>query len=449
LGQLPSKKRSRTRNQQDEGPVTLEKLYELLQPYLACDDPKPDLPALRGPDIRARCKQIVQLEGRGAGWRAVDDIAAGVTLQSDKPFAVVWGHQRDAIDSEADNADTALLIIEVARVMRKVGEVAWDLVTLLSPREEEAEKMLSEEPWICEDDALEKKVDAALEAVKFLSFEQRERVKLIVRHNMLGIYTNSEQLCHHTVYANLTGVALYIEPSYFNHSCTPNVARFNVGDVACFRTNRPVAAGEELCISYIESDCLCEPAPVRNELLGARDFMVYDGKACHGGNEEEDEEVDLPSVGPELQEELMQLDFSSRLESIEVIRQELSESSGRIIGTDDKELLLIEAVTYMQKNDYNAAVAKWEGCLDFAITKCPPNDESAVCFAVHAALAAIAAEDMAKATQHAGTALRVHQVAFGSGAALLKTRYEREVSEMAWGQLYGEELWKLLDATGS
>ena len=37
-----------------------------------------------------------------------------------------------------------------------------------------------------------------------------------------------------------------------------------------FRTNRLVRRGEELCISYIEADVLCEPASLRNLELGGR-----------------------------------------------------------------------------------------------------------------------------------------------------------------------------------
>ena len=42
------------------------------------------------------------------------------------------------------------------------------------------------------------------------------------------------------------------------------------GSIMVFRTNRLVRRGEELCISYIEADVLCEPASLRNLELGGR-----------------------------------------------------------------------------------------------------------------------------------------------------------------------------------
>ena len=47
-------------------------------------------------------------------------------------------------------------------------------------------------------------------------------------------------------YSRLCGHALYHEASFFNHSCEPNVARYQLGDVAIFRTIRPVPPGKQL-----------------------------------------------------------------------------------------------------------------------------------------------------------------------------------------------------------
>jgi len=50
--------------------------------------------------------------------------------------------------------------------------------------------------------------------------------------------------------SELMGFAVYPKPSFFNHNCRPNVAKVRRGRALGFVTTRPIAAGEELCISY-------------------------------------------------------------------------------------------------------------------------------------------------------------------------------------------------------
>ncbi|PKY58632.1 hypothetical protein RhiirA4_480714 [Rhizophagus irregularis] len=53
----------------------------------------------------------------------------------------------------------------------------------------------------------------------------------------------------------LSGLGLWILPSYFNHSCIDkNVAQFFIGDLMFIRSLRPISKGEELIISYRSAD---------------------------------------------------------------------------------------------------------------------------------------------------------------------------------------------------
>ena len=90
--------------------------------------------------------------------------------------------------------------------------------------------------------------------------------------NALGMYTNPEQLCHADAFSDLTATGLFPLASGFNHSCSPNVLRASIGPYLIFRTLCPVAAGEELTISYIETEFLHEPTAIRHAEL-ARDFV--------------------------------------------------------------------------------------------------------------------------------------------------------------------------------
>lgn len=67
------------------------------------------------------------------------------------------------------------------------------------------------------------------------------------------------------------GTGLYIVGSTFNHSCDPNVVLLkpqgDFSDRTAVLALRDIAAGEELCISYIDEDASLED---RNEML--RDY---------------------------------------------------------------------------------------------------------------------------------------------------------------------------------
>ncbi|KAH7882983.1 SET domain-containing protein [Phlebopus sp. FC_14] len=52
----------------------------------------------------------------------------------------------------------------------------------------------------------------------------------------------------------MLGWGIWVSASYFNHSCAPNVRKTRVGRALHFETTRAIAAGEELCISYIDTD---------------------------------------------------------------------------------------------------------------------------------------------------------------------------------------------------
>ncbi|KIJ16376.1 hypothetical protein PAXINDRAFT_113456 [Paxillus involutus ATCC 200175] len=52
----------------------------------------------------------------------------------------------------------------------------------------------------------------------------------------------------------MMGWGIWVSASYFNHSCTPSVQKVRQGRVLHLETTREIQAGEELCISYINTD---------------------------------------------------------------------------------------------------------------------------------------------------------------------------------------------------
>ena len=99
-----------------------------------------------------------------------------------------------------------------------------------------------------------------------------ESVVRAVQLNSLGCYTFPELVSYSEHLRFLSGTALYKTASMFNHSCEPNVNHYSLGDVTFFRLLRDVEEGDELYISYIGSDLLCESKSIRDEFLSSRDF---------------------------------------------------------------------------------------------------------------------------------------------------------------------------------
>lgn len=99
-----------------------------------------------------------------------------------------------------------------------------------------------------------------------------ESVVRAVQLNSLGCYTFPELVSYSEHLRFLAGTALYKRASMFNHSCEPNVSHYSLGDVTFFRLLRNVKEGDELYISYIGSDLLCESKSIRDEFLSSRDF---------------------------------------------------------------------------------------------------------------------------------------------------------------------------------
>ena len=199
--------------------------------------------------LRVGAMEAVSREGRGRGWVATADIPCGRTVLCESPLAFSMDWEADALESEADNVDSAGLILALARAMSDKGgpQLMAKLLTM-APLPGEPGK-----EWTCDDKKLNFDLEQSLKRVPKLSPAERRRIKRVVRANSLGIYTNPEQLCHPEHFTTLGGVALYHQSSLFNHNCRPNTTRFNVGTISVFRTNRLVRKGEELCISYIAS----------------------------------------------------------------------------------------------------------------------------------------------------------------------------------------------------
>uniref|UniRef100_A0A7S4SVW8 SET domain-containing protein n=1 Tax=Alexandrium monilatum TaxID=311494 RepID=A0A7S4SVW8_9DINO len=406
-------------------------------------------------------------EGRGRGWFARAGLAAGTVVLVEKPVvATLDAEWRNEDWAGSDGADTTALGLELAHCFSPgLGAVLANLhpqpgAVPPVPRDAEGGQDSSDSE---EDEAALCAVMAqAWGAVEGPSEEEKERLRRVVQLNSLGFYTNSEQLCHHGNFTALTGSGLYALASGFNHSCDPNVARFSIGDVTAFVTNRPVEAGGELCISYIESELLCAPKSVRAQSLN-RDFTCGCTRCDRGQGES------FPVAGQrryllvdeQLQASLALLPSENRVDTVRAFlsgdlsgagaggseeeeeEEEEAPEAGPlvILGKDAQELRVVEAVAFMQLQKYEDALLVWRRLAAFTCHHCPPFDEALAVYAVQAALCALAVGNGDMATSHAATAAIVHRVV--CGADLFRWRYRVEVESATVSEEVKKSFWEL------
>jgi len=406
---------------------------------------------------RMECKEGI----KGRGWFVKQPIAAGTVLMVDKPLAMVmdWqdtGGENDfddnAIDDEEEQVGGSiindLLLLELLNGIQADASLWTDKLSNLYPRDVETAATLS--AWVCRDDALFVAIESAIQEIESIhadiAKDIAKRLPLVVRYNALSVETCPELLVYPgpNGHSTLSGTGIYYLPSYFNHDSKPNVSRWAVGDVMWFVANQDIAKGDEICISYLEHDVLCEPASRRTAMLD----MDFSEEVDLNTNDHDDDHDDgplFPVVDAEVQNELMTMNAIERLDAIqELMNQATGETLPAdeiaAIGEDAMEvgqpgwfqcdvhnLRIIKAITLEGIAQSKEALEIWESCVAFTEANLPPNDECSVVMHVQAALCAHHSGNGEAAQAHAAAALQRHNVVFGGGISCFRRRYEREL----------------------
>ncbi len=458
--------------------VTIESLMDEVEALLARAEnpeqpPRPNLalPTLNADDrTRRNPFDIMTLNDngiKGRGWFAKQDIDAGTVLVCEKPLAMVMDWQdpsllqlqsgsdvddqgledfeRDPENLEMQEHDSGLSKLNEVLLLDLLRQITLDVslwteqISNLFPRTEDDLEGL--DLWDCNDENTFCQFEQLMEDLHTTpltpaDMEQiRKRLPLVVRYNVLSAETSPELMVHPSPqgYSALSGTALYYLPSFFNHDCQPNASRFAIGDILWIVANQPIKSGQEVCLSYLEHEVLCEPAEIRTSMLNM-DFA----------EPEQDVQEEIDSEGPyepvvdaDVQNELMQMDPMERLTTIDgLIQQALGEAVAEeeeddLAGApwfecDVQNLRILKALTLDSMGRMQDALPLWEACIVFAETKLPPNDESAVVVHVQAALCAFQSGAQSRAKLHAARALEIHNVLFGGGVKRFRRRYQRE-----------------------
>jgi SET domain len=413
--------------------------------------------------------EITDIEGVNTLENGVGDIDDEFDEEDDEDDPGIM-EETDNPDEEPEGSTVnELLVLDILQKIIENPSLWSEQITHLYPREEH--DIAASPVWISRDDHTFSQFEALIKqlgtipALQNQSADISKRLPLIVRYNVLSVETCAEMLSYPGLNGHhpLAGAGLYYWPSFFNHDAKPNVSRYAIGDIMWMVTNQDVKAGDELCISYLEHDVLCESAQRRNNMLTLDFQEEIDANNGHrGGGEgfrnnnagDDDNDEDgpkFPVVDSDVQNEIMGMgDPFAQLDSID---QLMAQATGEALpeGEDDDDeadrmdahpsksgpawfecdiqnLRILKAITLDGMDLSKEAISVWEECVKWTETKMPPNDEASIVMRVQAALCAMHLKEESRARQHAAIALQRHDLMFGGGVRRFRRRYRQDFS---------------------
>jgi len=427
-----------------------------------------------------------------------DDQSTDGKLKSDDSADDDDDSGSNSIQGATGSTRNGVLVLQAIEKIKQDKSLWTDTLSKLYPRS--IDSALNLPPWFCSDVTIGMDIEQQFKSLSEV-FKDEEvcneistRLPLIIRYNVLSIETCSELFVYPDVQnggmVNLAGTGLYgPEISYFNHSCTPNVSRYCIGDVMFFVTNRDVKEGDELCFSYIEHEFLGESADKRTALLDM-DFELQDDdgddeeerpskkQKKEDDNMEEEESICHPVIDSEMQSELMATLPTQRLEHINELLSEKVDPLQEF-KSDRYQLHILKAITLEQLGRSNKhrgdkklglenALEEWVKAIGFATKTFPPLDETTISLHVQAALCAsvnshgdwqklamrtkgLRVGDFARARHHANKAIEMHDALFGGGTYRFKKRYLEDLfnsPKMRSQQSEAQMLFTLRDIFG-
>jgi len=447
---------------------------------LTAGEEGPDRPDFQVPEELANLTvpngewlELRENPNKGKGWFTKGDIQAGSIIFVAKALVcaldleyIAGDDEDDRIgdDEDDDNQQmepedeeelqgstvNELLVLDLLHNILDNPSIWSEQLTNLYPREEV--DIQASPVWISKDDEVFSQFEAMVEQIEKVpelagkSKEISQRLPLIIRYNVLSIETCPELLSHPgpNGHHSLAGVGLYYWPSFFNHDSRPNISRYAVGDIMWFVANQDIQAGQELCISYLEQDVLCENSYRRNCML-TLDFKEDEDANPVITGEDGDEGPCYPVVDIDVQNELMAMNPFERLEAIDQLMQQAAGEAlpdGEDIEEDGEDrmdahgsswfecdlqnLRILKAITLEGCDQSEAALQIWEECIQFTDTKMPPNDENSIVMRVQAALCSMNMNQESRAAEHAAIALQKHKLMFGGGVRRFRRRYRPE-----------------------
>lgn len=152
-------------------------------------------------------------------------------------------------------------------------------------------------------------------------------------------------------------------------------------------------------------------------------------------NQNEEENVPLPLIDTEMQNELM---ATPAIDRLEMITDMLTPSRPLNPDHDDYQcdrynLHILHAITLENLGRHKEALVEWKKCAQFCKANYPPADETNVSIHVRTAICAYLCKEQIVAEHHASQSLEMHDLLFGGGVDRMRKRYKHEFMLMMWG----------------
>ena len=460
------------------------------------DQPVINFPLPKGCDTSGQTyMEIKDVKKKGKGFHAKEDLKAGTLLLVSKPIATIMGWEEDDFDGDMEeeldedeedeimnsvdesenlmksNQRNGVLAIKVAKAIQQNPSLWYNEISNLFPRDGATLPL-----WVCENAETGMQFERCINELeneeefhgkKDVIEEIRQRLPFIVRYNCLSVETAPELFVYPDQakggHISLSATALYNEPSYFNHSHKPNVSRWSIGDIMFFVTNQDVKVDTELCISYIESELLCENSKRRSSLL-EMDFEdleeeIKGENESVDGKEDDDDGMEGPVINLDVQDELMNMHPLDRLNEINrFLLQTTGDCDPDDMDDDESDIVWFQcdghrlrtllALTFESLSQPSKALEQWKKCIEYVEKNLPPGDEAGIVIYVQAALCALCLSQESVARNYAAIALSNHNLIFGGGVKLFQRRYANEMElqlrsskNALFGQAALDALW--------
>jgi len=178
--------------------------------------------------------EIKDSPGRGRGIFVTQNIPAGELVMCDKAFAVVWGHDKQALTAMTYDVRDDRIRVQPVGLSKSVVQKLFGNASQIEKVMDLFGDWRSDEKgvYINEDGPI---IDTF-------------RIHDIVSRNGFGLGSQFGEEG-----ARNASTGLCISAAYINHSCIPNTRREFLGDLMVLRAIRPLKAGEEVFFSYDES----------------------------------------------------------------------------------------------------------------------------------------------------------------------------------------------------
>ncbi|OII72993.1 SET domain-containing protein [Cryptosporidium ubiquitum] len=209
-------------------------------------------------------KLILSNDNESKAWISFGKISQGELLLAEKPLCWVLPKIRDP------TREYSFILWKKLIQKCKDDKKLLKNLKMLFPRTQTDIKRIRQESENYQIPIKEIKdyFESNIELASQIRINEALRIYLVVKYNQMSVNMLPELWKNPFKWSERFSInSLYLKSSYFDHSCSPNVARFYIGTVAIFKALRPIKHNEILSICYIENEYIQDPLWVRNSEL--------------------------------------------------------------------------------------------------------------------------------------------------------------------------------------